>query len=435
MTYPTSSDVSAGQPTLAEHYNHLRSDALRLGQSPADAATLGELLARYQSGVNLQILSTDRLRCAASSSAPVCLVIDGIPLCATANVDLSASAKPGGAASAWYVFAVRSAGSTTFSLEVNTSAAESANRRLIGSFYWDGSLIVSDSIRINEYDYYRNLLSFEISQMCCGRLTLTSGTAVTTTDVSGGTLYFTPYKGSRVALYAPGWGWRLYPFSELSASLSALSSGKNADVFIYVSGGVLALELVEWSTGSARATALALQDGVHCKSGSLERRYLGTLRTSSSGTASDSDVQRFVWNAYQRLPRRLKRLEGTNSWTYTTNAWRSWNNDSANQVEVVVGLSEEPLYLQALLSHYSDPAQYAYCGIGLDATDANSADVSAGGGGIAGRFTLQSLFNQYLSPGYHALNLIEYGDTGCTFYGDNGTGDMLRSGAAGWLLA
>ena len=33
MTYPLSTTVSAGQPTAAAHYNHLRSDALRFGQA------------------------------------------------------------------------------------------------------------------------------------------------------------------------------------------------------------------------------------------------------------------------------------------------------------------------------------------------------------------------------------------------------------------
>jgi len=47
MTYPESANVSAGDATLAAHYNDLRADAVHLGQAAADAVSLGTLLERY----------------------------------------------------------------------------------------------------------------------------------------------------------------------------------------------------------------------------------------------------------------------------------------------------------------------------------------------------------------------------------------------------
>lgn len=47
----------------------------------------------------------------------------------------------------WYIFAVRTAGSTTFTLTCNTSATESTDQRLIGELYWDGSAIKKTSIK------------------------------------------------------------------------------------------------------------------------------------------------------------------------------------------------------------------------------------------------------------------------------------------------
>jgi hypothetical protein len=61
---------------------------------------------------------------------------------ASANVDLPSSQFSGGAAT-WYVFAVRSAGSQTFTLAVNTSAAEATDQRLIGEAMWDGSNVTA----------------------------------------------------------------------------------------------------------------------------------------------------------------------------------------------------------------------------------------------------------------------------------------------------
>jgi hypothetical protein len=95
-------------------------------------------------------------------------------------------------------------------------------------------------------------------------------------------------------------------------------------------------------TNSMRATSLALQDGVYVKSGVPERRYLGTIRTTSvAGRSEDSLTKRFVYNEYNAVPRKLRVLDLA-TWTYTTNAWRAAKNNLANRVEVVVG-NEGPL--------------------------------------------------------------------------------------------
>jgi hypothetical protein len=61
--------------------------------------------------------------------------------------------------------------------------------------------------------------------ICEGRLTLTSGTPVTTADVTAAaTLRFTPYKGSRIALPWGGY-WRLYEFLEQSIQTSQAPTG------------------------------------------------------------------------------------------------------------------------------------------------------------------------------------------------------------------
>lgn len=63
---------------------------------------------------------------------------------------------------------------------------------------------------------------------CEGRLTLTSGSPVPSTDVSAGTtLYFTPYTGSLISLY-DGTSWGARTFTEISASISSLTTGPAA---------------------------------------------------------------------------------------------------------------------------------------------------------------------------------------------------------------
>lgn len=138
MAYPNSSDVSAGQPTASAHYNNLRKDALYFGNAAVDSNPAGTFFTRFVSNLTIQYLASNRLRVPYVSYKPVSIMINGCALKATADVDLPSSQFSGGAAT-WYIFAVQTAGSTTFTLTVNTSPTESANTRLIGECAYDGS--------------------------------------------------------------------------------------------------------------------------------------------------------------------------------------------------------------------------------------------------------------------------------------------------------
>jgi hypothetical protein len=142
MAYPLSADVATGQLTAASHYNNLRADATRIGQALADVVPLGSFLSRYAEGVLISYLATNRVRVAFVTTNPATLMVNGYMLQAAANVDLAAGLFSGAAAT-WYIFAIRSAGSTTFTLGVNTSSAEAADQRVIGECYWDGTNVVN----------------------------------------------------------------------------------------------------------------------------------------------------------------------------------------------------------------------------------------------------------------------------------------------------
>lgn len=146
MTYPLSSEVTSGQPTRVTDYNNLRRDALLLGNADADSLNLAGFFNRHAEHMTLIYLATNRLRVPYAINKPPTLMINGCLLQATANVDLASSQFTGEAAT-WYVFAVRTAGSTTFTLSVNTAAAEGANQRLIGECYWDGTNITQTLIK------------------------------------------------------------------------------------------------------------------------------------------------------------------------------------------------------------------------------------------------------------------------------------------------
>jgi len=85
-----------------------------------------------------------------------------------------------------------------------------------------------------------------------GRLTLTSGTPVTTSDVTAATtIYYTPYVGNGIALFDGSSTWTVRTFSELSLSLSGFTANTNYDVFAYWTGSAVALEAESWGTNTA----------------------------------------------------------------------------------------------------------------------------------------------------------------------------------------
>jgi|SRR5689334_4207846 len=269
------------------------------------------------------------------------------------------------------------------------------------------------------------------------RLTLETGVPVSTTDQTGKTtVYLTPYTGNRLALFN-GTSWGLYSLAaDKSLALGTLTSGKNYDVFAYDSSGTVTLELsAAWTNDTTRADALTTQDGILVKSGALTRRYLGTLRTTSTTTTEDSGgytgttqvgAKRFLWNYSNRVRRPLFVKDTTNTWSYTTNTVRVANGATAplNCVEYVTG--DASLTVQAafyaLVGLSGNSARGARTGIGLDssttisgfsvesyvtsATPINAASVNTYGG----------------SPGlgYHFLSMLEAGSDGtCVFIGDN----------------
>ena len=176
--------------------------------------------------------------------------------------------------------------------------------------------------------------------ICQGRLSLDSANAISPTDQTGkATLYFLPFINDGGTLNSQGnivtyngASWNSSAFGSTSLSIAGLTSGKNYDVFAYVSGGLLALTIsAAWTNDTTRADALGTQDGVLVNSVAYAAGacaigiglWVGTIRMSGSGVCEDSAAQRFVWNAYNRVVRHLlaRNTVGTN-WSYTLETWR-----------------------------------------------------------------------------------------------------------------
>src|SRR5438094_1397533 len=275
-----------------------------------------------------------------------------------------------------------------------------------------------------------------------GRLTLTSGTAVTTADVTAATtVYYTPYLGNQIPLYNGTDRWLIDTFSEISIAVPATTSTMY-DLFIYDSSGTPTLEALAWTNDTTRATALTTQDGMLVKTGATTRLYVGSVRTTTvSGQTEDSTAKRYLWNDYNRVPRQLQKLYGDTNWTYTTATLRQANANAANQVEVVVGVAEVvvrlTLHAQAL---NNTGGMTTAIGIGYDSTSAMITDAGSANG-HSSNFNTATYAHAVHVPaiGRHFYAGLEYSEAvgTTTWYGTTGAAGTfptgLNSGLRGFL--
>ena len=252
------------------------------------------------------------------------------------------------------------------------------------------------------------------TQTAHGRLTLTSNVAVTTNDITAATvIYFTPFRGNQIALHDGTSQWNMLSFAQLSLTVPS-TTNTIYDVFGYNNAGSLSLEALAWTNDTTRATGLILQDGVYVKTGAVTRRYLGSFRTTSvSGQTEDSEVNRYVWNYQNRCLRAMRRIETVAYWNYSTNALRQANGNAANQLNFLLGLSEDAVSatLSAVVANSTATIRYVYSAIGLDSTGVallptvhiTTAPATGGYTALAPSTTLM------VSPGRHYLAWLESG--------------------------
>jgi len=255
------------------------------------------------------------------------------------------------------------------------------------------------------------------------RLTLTTGVPVTTADVTAAaTIYCTPYKGNRIALY-DGTHWNVRSSAEFSLGLGTISSGKPYDVFCYDNAGTPTLEFLAWTNDTTRATALAYQDGILCKTGAVTRRYLGTFYTTATTTTEDSSANRYLWNYYNRVIKKLEYIETTATWAYSTAAWRIRNNSTNNKLSFISGLAEDALRVSnsTAVQNSTSTIRMVYAGIGLDTV----TDVTNNEDNIpsTNAYFLLGGTNIMIAPqlGKHYVAAMEYG---------NGTDTQTWSGSS-----
>lgn len=295
-----------------------------------------------------------------------------------------------------------------------------------------------------------------------GRLTISSGVPVLSSDVTAQTTdFWTPRGGNSIMLF-DGLFWRAYTFAELSQALSdatkspsATGASKVYDKFVWVDGStVRSTRGPSWDTGTggsntvrgtgAGSTELITVAGVpmnkyDISNGPAAQRgvFVGTIATDGSNqlnmkmnpaaAAGGGACRIDVWNAYNRVPVFAASKDSTDSWTYGTTTWRSANNNNNNRVTAVFGLNEDEVSV-AYNAFGTWDNDSALIGVGLDVTNAYTGSPGYIGSAYVNGTTLVTTNGSVVGSyggqpglGQHFFQATEYGVSGTTtFYGDNG---------------
>lgn len=284
-----------------------------------------------------------------------------------------------------------------------------------------------------------------------GRLTLTTAVPVTESDVAGaGTVYLAMSDYDTTMIYdGTNWVPRVYS-GELPLALDSNAghtnyhqSGKNFDLYEFWDGAAVDTGTgPAWTSNTGRGTGagttelevfqgrLVNKNTITLRFGTASgnttsinaRRalYRGTFRTTADGTTEDSLIKRFLFDVYRAVERPLRKVDTTNSWSYTTAAFRQANGAATNQVEWLQGLTGRPIKLHASGSWFSATTGGVATGIGIDGILDNShtrLDNAVTSSNLNAH--THAWYDGYPGLGYHYGTWLEYGATGATAYGDN----------------
>lgn len=287
--------------------------------------------------------------------------------------------------------------------DINTYIADNSSGDISEADVRQRFIDVTDSMKMAEDPVAGN------EATCAFRATLASNTPVTTTDqLAKTTLYVTPMNGNKIGLYTSG-AWVVIASAEVSLSLSGFAANTNFDIFGYYSSGNLVLEALAWTSDTARATAVALQDGIWVKSGDPTRRLIATIRTTGTiGQCEDSVNNRLVSNVYNRVPRPMNYLPSVATWTITavnnnTIVTQLANNNNGAKLGYVdcLGIAMPQARMKGNKSGTTGTVTYYTEFIALDAVSTSS---------LVGIYDGTNLMADYAGnpgAGYHFLAWIE----------------------------
>lgn len=289
-----------------------------------------------------------------------------------------------------------------------------------------------------------------------GRVTLVSGTCVATTDQAAQTtVYYAPCGGGQYVPVYDGVSMALRQFTAsttdqvgLTLALGSNWAASTAfDLFITMNSGVVTPCTVAWSNSGAgtstRATAVTQYTGVWVNNAAMTCRinntttiavaqYQGTLvggfRTNGStgtvdlkfGTAATGGGAACIciWNVYNQVLASAFVGDTTASWNYTLAAYQQADASAGNQINVMQGLTGQPveLHVGAIAANNGTNSAIMNAGIGIDSTvsDSSSLNIPAVNVVTSKLIPANAYYTGALAVGYHNLNRLEQSQVAST---------------------
>jgi hypothetical protein len=297
------------------------------------------------------------------------------------------------------------------------------------------------------------------------RISLTSGTAITTADVTGATSAFiiamgqsaTPINNGSVdiAILLPTQTTlALTPGNHLASTAYDIFEAFVAGVYVVGTGpawansgagtssrgtGAGTSEVTIFNGRRVNANVITLNNGVNTYSvGINQANLIGGFRVSVvAGTVEDSTLRRLVWNEYNAVPRKLFRGDPAVSWVWSTPSFHQANANSANQLEIFSGATGRLVSVRACGCNNSSTASNLACatGIGLNSTTVTAAALLLPStANNLQNFNSLAFYDDYPPLGYNLLVWLEQGSgsggTTQTWLGTVGV-SWLQTGISG----
>jgi hypothetical protein len=171
----------------------------------------------------------------------------------------------------------------------------------------------------------------------------------------------------------------------------------------------------KYDIAMTRAVALTMVNGVYLKTGATTRRYLGTILIGSTGgVTSDTMAFRFVWNYYNRVMRSAI-ITYTGTHTYSTAAYRIYNNDLTYIVPFIIGVSDEQAeFIMRSERNHSSAASTSQFDLQIDTLGTrsrNAQNIWDTGAAGASDITFSMQYFARFAAGLHIGFPAQHGDT------------------------
>ena len=250
-------------------------------------------------------------------------------------------------------------------------------------------------------------------------------------NTSGANLFLHRVGGDYIALYDTATSrWKMRQMTGSLPFVAASSSTQTVwDFFAYWDGSNVALEQVQWSSVTARATALVFQNGILVKNGDASRRYVGSgaIPTGFGSSWLDNSSGRCVANYYNRTLRTINVPFANASWSYASATWRPANNNSNQFAPILIPYDQYSNFeLAYTCSVENNSGGWGAVGIGVDSTSTNSAmfnnflGFTGSTGNIRGMAQARYVGNPNIGLSkFYGLERTSASNVTCVFYSDS----------------